>query len=441
MIGFLVIELRIARPVQIATSYFDKRRCDGTILLLMLFPTSQYSGLVLLVAIVAPAAEPQQAPLPRAVPIAGLVQQLGSDDFREREAASKRLGAMTLDPPPELLAATRSDIPEIRERAAKAAQAMRANIVPTRLPRGQRFAEQGRVDLFVAATAAWDLKSDDERLWSSAIDLGKRLIAKAGMTGDRTPHGCHSAYKDPKSVMDRRHELYTRVDTVYERKDLENKLDSFYNEAIQAPGFAASKGIVNHLIVSRGVVTVAKGIETCDLLANGDISAKTIMRNSVLVCDGDVTLSGGHFFGCLVVARGNIAATDGAEMSVLMAGGKVTLGKVRVTKKQEESGHYNVVVEGEPNTLGLTFFELLDTLGLVVKVVDGNVIVANYKVHSTIAKAGVKIGDIITAVNGKKPDSAESLRRLLRDALAIGDATVTLRRDEKTETVKVSLPE
>jgi S1-C subfamily serine protease len=57
------------------------------------------------------------------------------------------------------------------------------------------------------------------------------------------------------------------------------------------------------------------------------------------------------------------------------------------------------------------------------------------------AKAGVKAGDVITDVNGKKPESAEALRRLLRDALAVGDATVTLRRGDKTETVKVTLPE
>lgn len=44
-------------------------------------------------------------------------------------------------------------------------------------------------------------------------------------------------------------------------------------------------------------------------------------------------------------------------------------------------------------------------------------------------------------MNGQKPDSPEALRRLLRDALAIGDATVKLQRGEKTETVKVSLPE
>ena len=137
---------------------------------------------------------------------------------------------------------------------------------------------------------------------------------------------------------------------------------------------------------------------------------------------------------------------------MLIAGGKVTLGKERVTKRQAEGGHYNVVVEGEPKTLGLnvggepnmlglTFFELLDTLGVMVKAERGTVTVSNYKLRGAFAEAGVEIGDIILEVNGKKPDSPESLRRLLRDALAIGDATVKLQRGDKTETVKVALPE
>ena len=43
-----------------------------------------------------------------------------------------------------------------------------------------------------------------------------------------------------------------------------------------------------------------------------------------------------------------------------------------------------------------------------------------------------KVGDIITELNGKKLDSAESLQRLLRDAA---------RRSDKTETINISLPE
>jgi hypothetical protein len=348
---------------------------------------------------------------------------------------------MAIDPPPELVAAAKSDNPELRERAAKAAQAMRANVVPARLARGQKFAEAGKVDLFVSATAAWGLKPDDRRLWLPAFDLGQRLIEKAGMTRIRKPNGCPAAFEDYDEFVNLCRPRFTRVDKVYVRKDAMTLPLSSYNEAIQAPGVAEPRAIGCNLIVSRGSVTAGSAINMSVVLASGDISARTLMHKSVLVCDGDVTITGGPIFGCVVVARGNITAAEGAATSVLMAGGKVTLGKERVTKKQAENGHYNVVVEGEPNTLGITFFELLDTLGMQVKAEGGIVTVTNYKVRGAFAKSGADVGDVITAVNGKQPESAESLRRLLRDALAVGDATLTVKRGDKTETVTVTLPE
>jgi S1-C subfamily serine protease len=73
--------------------------------------------------------------------------------------------------------------------------------------------------------------------------------------------------------------------------------------------------------------------------------------------------------------------------------------------------------------------------------VDKAVQVSTVADGKAFAKADVKVGDIVMEVNGKKPTDAESSRRLLRDALAIGDATVKLKRGDATETVKVSLPE
>jgi PDZ domain len=440
MIGFLVIELRIARPVQIATSYFDKRRCDGTILLLMLFPTSKYSGLVLLVAIVAPAAEPQQAPLPRVIPIAELVQLLGSDDFQVREAASKRLSAMTLDPPPVLLAAMKSDNPEVRDRAAKAAQAMRWNMAATKLPRGERFAEQGRVDMFVAATAEWDFKADDSRLWEPAVNLGRQLIERADMKGDRKPLDCPSSTKDFTSYAKRFGLSFTRMDAPYLRPNPDKATPPviFYKEAIQAPGVVDPAGIVDCLIVSRGSVLTERGILASVVFANGNVTAQTIMQSAVIVCDGDVTITDRHISTSLIVARGNISSKEGANTSVLMAGGKVTL--QNQDRGLTKGKHYNVIKENEPNTLGILFFEL-QAVGVEVNVAEGAVKVAAIADGKAFAKADIRKDDIVTAVNGKKPDSAESLRRLLRDALALGDATVTLRRGDKIETVRVSLPE
>ena len=380
-------------------------------------------------------------PPPRPVDVGALVNQLGSEDFAEREAATRRLSSLALDPPSELLAAMKSDNPEIRSRAAKVAQAMRQNAVVPRMRRGEQFAQRGRVDLFVAATAAWNLNPEDRRLWVQAFDFGQRLIKKAEMTGSRKPNGCPSAFKDYDEFVDLCRPRYTRVDSVYGRKEAESDLFPSYNKAIQAPGVVDPNGICRNLIVSRGSVAVADAIQNSLVLANGDIATRTLVHKSVLICDGDVTLTEGFITTCVVVARGNITAAGGADTSVLMAGGKVILGKERVTKRQAESGQYNVIIEGEPNTLGLTFFELRETLGLLVKAEGGTVTVTNYKVRGAFRAAGVEIGDVITAVNGKKPDSAESLRRLLRDALAIGDATVVVRRGEKTETLKVSLPE
>ena len=174
------------------------------------------------------------------------------------------------------------------------------------------------------------------------------------------------------------------------------------------------------------------------VLANGDVTARTIMSNIVIVCDGDVNLTDDHVTASLIVARGNITIKGTAVSSVLMAGGKVTLGQ-----KPDDNGipeHFTVIKENEPNTLGVVFFELT-TVGVEVKVADNAVRVSTVAEGKPFAKAGIRAGDTITEVNGKNPDSAESLRRLLRDALALDDATVKLKRNDTTVTVKVSLPE
>lgn len=99
------------------------------------------------------------------------------------------------------------------------------------------------------------------------------------------------------------------------------------------------------------------------------------------------------------------------------------------------------VWEKESNPLGfITFFELR-RIGLEVKTAKGAVKGAAVKAGLPSETAGLKVGDTILDVNGKKPADAESLRRLLRDALAIGDATGKLQRGDKTVTVKLSLPE
>ena len=95
---------------------------------------------------------PDDIPPPRPVDLAALVRQLGSEDFAEREEASRRLATLSVDvPPPELLEALKSSNPEIRDRAARALAGLKQHIVRerervvlSRLPR--RTLHQTRAD-------------------------------------------------------------------------------------------------------------------------------------------------------------------------------------------------------------------------------------------------------------------------------------------------------
>jgi membrane-associated protease RseP (regulator of RpoE activity) len=159
-----------------------------------------------------------------------------------------------------------------------------------------------------------------------------------------------------------------------------------------------------------------------------------------VICDGDIRV-GENMIKNLIIARGNISVEGWGYLNTLIVGGTVTFKKPLPLEPGQKlpKDRESAIEEHVRKPLGyITFFEL-STVGVEVKVADTAVSVAKVAEGKPFAKAGVKVGDVVAEVNGKKPDSAESLRRLLRDALALGD--VTLKRGEKTETVKVSLPE
>ena len=151
-------------------------------------------------------------------------------------------------------------------------------------------------------------------------------------------------------------------------------------------------------------------IQQSVIFANGDVVCHSLISSSIIVCDGDVTVNE-VLATTLVVARGNIRVKGSyTTNSTLFAGGKVTLGN----KAKFDEKSINPTQENQPHPLGyITFFEL-STMGLEVKASNGLVQVAKVPAGKGFAKAGLKAGDVILEANGKKPDSAESLRRLLR---------------------------
>lgn len=203
------------------------------------------------------------------------------------------------------------------------------------------------------------------------------------------------------------------------------------------PGVTAPGSLLYNIIVSRGDVRSGNMLSYTIVYANGTVTVAESVSHAVIVCDGDVTVGKGGSSDVLVIARGSIDVKGLTTSSTLIAGGKIKLENWTVKPKFLVP----LVKEDEPNAFGfVTFFEL-STVGVEVKVAEGAVRVSSVGAEKAFAQAGVRKDDVITEVGGKKPDSAESLRRLLRDALALGDATVTLKRGDKIEAVKVALPE
>jgi hypothetical protein len=383
-------------------------------------------------------------PPPRAVDVAALVKQLGSAEFAEREAATERLSTLRVDEvPPELLAALKSANPEVRERAERAVKSLRERIALRRLPRGERFAKRGQIDLYVASTATsyTDAKADDPRLWNPVLHIGRAAMKQAGPSAPRNGVAlCQdiSEYKKGLRVW------FTRVGETY------TKHRYTHPEAIQASAVTGEEGFNLHIVVSRGPVRTNGNIYESVVLATGDVTVKYSIGNAVIICAGDVR-AGHDVHKSLIIARGGISIKNISSTNTLIAGGTVTVGKPPVPRHGPEETDPEIlkawevergITEEKARTpLGyITFFEL-HRIGLGVRAADGAVQVTKITAGQPCDKAGLKVGDTILEVNGKKPTDAESLRRLLRDALAIGDASVKLQRGDKAETVKVSLPE
>lgn len=394
------------------------------------------------------------APPPRPVDVPALVQQLGSPDLAVRDAAEARLSRLPAVPP-ELLAATRlyrlnlappelrpavraADL-SVRARANAAAAAIRARVEPRDPTRSERFARRGRVDLYVAATAAdrWD--DDSPRAWEPPLALGKAAIdryqavsGRAGPVSWNCPVG-----RDFTSV--RRHAPTFRLTAEQVRAD---DLPQFGGTV--AAGADCRLGFSSHTLVSRGAVRAGE-VQSSLVLANGDFDCPGgryfSLAGVMVICDGDVRL-GGNVYDSVIIARGSISIKGKGQNSanMLIAGGTVTIDKPPgpFVNPDTELMQKNYVTEKARQPLDyFSFFELSD-LGMDLKA-EGKVVTVSAVTPSGAAgEAGVKAGDVVAAVNGKAPDGPESLRRLLRDALAVGDAAVTLTRDG--EAVKVALP-
>lgn len=91
-------------------------------------------------------------------------------------------------------------------------------------------------------------------------------------------------------------------------------------------------------------------------------------------------------------------------------------------------------INGARGRLGVTVQSLTPELEEYFGANTGGALVSSVSKESAAAKAGVKAGDVITAINGKRVEDSDDLARELGDAN--GETTIVLLRDKKEMTLK-----
>jgi S1-C subfamily serine protease len=158
------------------------------------------------------------------------------------------------------------------------------------------------------------------------------------------------------------------------------------------------------VIFAAGPVKSGVGVDYCLIVSDGDVAVLTVSDS-------------------LILARGKVTCLNALDCRIV-SGQTVTI-------KGNKKG--TTVTENESVPLGLVKFFEPSSEGLTVEPAKGGVRLKATEAGKPYAKAGLKPGDVITAVNGKPVDSPESFRQAFRRALAEGDkASFRVRRGDKT---------
>lgn len=337
----------------------------------------------------------EQAPSTNDELINLLIKQLGSDNFKTRDQATRRLSAME-EAYPALRRAMASADPEIRRRAELLVRSFAGRI--------EKRTRQRLVDTFWSGedlsidelidSVVWHNWVDDE-CWRVVLAFSRDLGARIGTKG---------TLQEFRSPVDLRSPCIVR-DTWNEFRLEEARLIAKHVDA-----HGDFKGST---ILCRGAVHNGD-IYGCLLLATGDIKAKNrgggYIANSMVFCDGDVIA--GKIVRSVIVATGSV---------------------------KSDSATSCFIIENARNPL--PFLKLFDPsqAGIEVSSTKEGVRVENVHEGKRFAKAGVERGDVLVAVDKTKITSAEQFRKLLR-RLVVENREGVFRLQRGHKTLEVVLP-
>lgn len=352
-----------------------------------------------------------------------LVRDLGSKDFRVRQSAMRRL--TELEAVDALRQALKSDDPEIARLADRALKDLERSGWPRFVQKLKQESADGKASLAIDRFVRWNGPADDVASWQLMIDFAWDVANRATEKHPALVDGWLSRSKvlpiqTTKQVSSDRgqKELFIRA---HQPVTISDRFSGFVRAAgikIERPGFT-----------HRSVFMSSDGMESDSSLHQSIILVAGPARirgacHTILICDGDIE-DAFVISGSVVIANGSVKCRS-AGNSVIVAAGTIT----SKYKRDDPLNAQTIWIENEPNPFG--FIEWFSTaeVGLEVAAAKGSVKVAKLHDGKLPFKAGLKVGDIITAVDGTKVDSPDSFRRGLLRGVVNERCTLTVKRGD-----------
>jgi hypothetical protein len=339
-----------------------------------------------------------------------LIGQLGSERFEIRESATRRLRARK-DAIAALQEAVKSGDAEVARRAREILDWF------ARREKERAFAafvdatKRGAVDEAIERLARrpeWD----DERLcWQTLADLAAKLAEIELLNfGKPTLTGVYTADDGWLRTAQRQLRFKSAAGTRTAIALWQKRL------VLRAEEIMEGQRVDHALFAIAGNVRL-RHLTNCVVYANGSVDLAGSMGGSVIVCDGEVSAND-VINRSLIIARGKVNCNNSlVRRSHIISGAEVV---ARHPEWLEDSK----LQEKEPKPLDfVTFFDAANA-GISVESAEGGVRIKTAELGKPFAKAGLRVDDLVSALDGDAVKDAETFRRVLRAKLAVEGTTV-----------------
>ena len=269
--------------------------------------------LILLAAMASTARIDAQQPAKRDLPeptldepqIRKLVDQLGADQFRLREAATKRLSELA-DVPPALRAAMKSDNVEARRRAILVVSRISKRMAEKNFRDAAAELHKFELDDLVHRLVT-DEKSRTAKNWQLIESVVKAVTRRARDLDENWG-------EDRFPVPDFDLKSMPIADLSKWESDLKGKIVLFDNP------IRLRTSINNCLVLCSGAMPYTTALSNSIVIADGDICGATIVRNCLLITRGN--FGGANTQGSIILASGLSGRSAGFDDSFLQAANK-----------------------------------------------------------------------------------------------------------------------